>query len=52
MITDYPELEGMILNIMQKRPFRNILHANIDVHRRRFISEFPMDGIKRIEKLQ
>ena len=28
------------------------MHANIDVHRRRLISEFPKDGIKCIEKLQ
>ena len=28
------------------------MHANIDVHSRRLIAEFPMDGIKCIEKLQ
>ena len=28
------------------------MHANIDVHIRRLISEFPKDGIKCIEKLQ
>ena len=28
------------------------MHANIDVHSRRLISEFPRDGIKCIEKLQ
>ena len=28
------------------------MHANIDVHSRRLISEFPKDGIKCIEKLQ
>ena len=28
------------------------MHANIDVHSRRFIDEFPMNGIKCIEKLQ
>ena len=30
----------------------NILNANIDVHRRRLISEFPGDGVKCIAKLQ
>ena len=30
----------------------NILYANIDVQSRRLIYEFPMYGIKRIEKLQ
>ena len=28
------------------------MHANIDVHSRRLIAEFPKDGIKCIEKLQ
>ena len=28
------------------------MHANIDVHIRRLISEFPKDGIKCIDKLQ
>ena len=28
-----------------KKVIRNILHANIDVHIRRLIDEFPMDGI-------
>ena len=41
----------MILKIMKKF-ITNILHANIDVHSRRFISEFPKYGIKCIEILQ
>ena len=28
------------------------MHANIDVHIRRFIAEFPVDGVTCIEKLQ
>ena len=28
------------------------MHANIDLHGRRLIAEFPKDGIKCIEKLQ
>ena len=28
----------------------NILHENIDVHRRRLIAEFPGDGVNCIEK--
>ena len=35
-----------------KRDIRNILHANIDVHRGRLISEFPGYGLKCIEKIQ
>ena len=42
----------MILQIIQKKAIRNILNANIDLHRRRFIAEFPMDGIKCNEKLK
>ena len=36
----------MLLNIMLFKKSRNILHENIDVHRRRLIDEFPIDGIK------
>ena len=35
-----------------RRAIRNLLHAKIDVHRRRLIAEFPKYGIKCIEKLQ
>ena len=42
----------MLLNIMQKKAIRNLLHANIDVHSRRLIAGFPKYGIKCIEKLQ
>ena len=42
----------MLLRIMQKQAIRNLLHANIDVHSRILISEFPKDGVKCIEKLQ
>ena len=31
---------------------RNKLHANIDVHSRRLISEFPRDGVKCLSKIQ
>ena len=31
---------------------RNLLHANIGVHSRKLIAEFPKDGIKFLEKLQ
>ena len=42
----------MLLSIMQKKAIRNLLHANIDAHRRRLIADFPKDGIKCIEKLR
>ena len=42
----------MLLRIMQKNAIRNFLRASIDVHSRRFIAEFPKDGIKCIGKLK
>ena len=42
----------MLLRIMQKNAIRNLFHANIDVHRRRLIADFPKDEVKCIEKLQ
>ena len=30
----------------------NLLHANIDIHSRRLIDEFPGDGVKYISKIQ
>ena len=35
-----------------RKAIRNLLHANIDVHSKRLIAEFPKDGIKCIEELQ
>ena len=40
-----------IIEDYTKKSIRNLLHANIDVHSRRFISELPKDGINCIEKL-
>ena len=42
----------MLLGIMQKNAIRKLFYANIDVHSRRFIAEFPKYGVKCIEKLQ
>ena len=42
----------MLLRIMKKKAIRNLLHANIDVHNRILIAEFPKYGIKCIEKLK
>ena len=53
MLLDYPKIGGDdIIEDYAKKAIRNLFHANIDVHSRRFISEFPKDGIKCIEKLQ
>ena len=52
VIIDYPKIGGDDIKDYSKKDKRNILQKNIDVHSRRLISEFPMDGIKCIEKLQ
>ena len=53
VIVDHPKIVGDdIIEYYGKKAIRNILHENIDVHSRRLISEFSMDGIKCIEKLQ
>ena len=53
VLLDYPIIGGDdVIEDYAKKAIRNILHANIDVHRRRLIAEFPKDGIKCIEKLQ
>ena len=53
VILDYPKMGGEgIKDFSKKKAIRNILHANIDVHSWRLISEFPADGIKCIEKIQ
>ena len=53
VLLDYPKIGGDdIIENYAEKAIRNLLHAKIDVHRRRLISEFPRDGIKCIEKLQ
>ena len=48
----YPKKGRDDIEDYAKKATRNILHANIDVHIRKFISDFPMDGIKCIENFQ
>ena len=53
VLLDYPKIGGDdIIEDYAKKSIRNILHANIGLHSRRLIAEFPKDGIKCIEKLQ
>ena len=47
VVTDYPKIGGDGIE-----DYAKFLHENIDVHRIRLIAEFPMDGIKCIEKFQ
>ena len=42
----YPKIGGEDIKDYVKKEIRNLLHANIDVHSRRLISEFPVDGVK------
>ena len=49
---DYPKIGGDDIEDYAKKAIWNILHANIAVQSRRFIAEFPRDGIQCIGKLQ
>ena len=51
VLLDYPKIGGDDIEDCTKKDIRNLLHANIDVHSRRLIAEFPKYGIKCIEKL-
>ena len=53
VLLDYPKIGGdYIIEYYAKKAIKNLLHANIDVHSRRLIAEFPRYGIKCIEELQ
>ena len=53
VLLDYPKIGGDdVIEDYAKEAIRKLLHANIDVHRRRLIAEFPKYGVKCIEKLQ
>ena len=52
VLLNYPIIGEDNVKDYAKRAIRNHLHANIDVHTRRLIAEFPKDGIKCLEKLQ
>ena len=51
VLLDYPKIGGINIKECEKIAIRNLLHANIYVHRRRLFAEFPRDGTKYIEKL-
>ena len=53
VLLDHPKIGGYdVIEDYTKNSIRKLLHANIDVHIRRLIAEFPKYGIKCIEKLQ
>ena len=42
VLLDYPKIGGdNVIGDYEKKAIRNLLHANIDVHSRRLIAEFP-----------
>ena len=46
VLLDYPKIGGDdIIEYYAKKAIRNLLRANIDVHSRRLIAEFPKDGV-------
>ena len=48
----YPKIVGDdVIEDYAKKAIRNLLRANIDVHSRKLIAEFPKDVIKCIVKL-
>ena len=51
LLLDHPKIGGENTKYFSKKAFRNLLHANIDLHIRRLISEFPGGGVKCIVKL-
>ena len=52
VLLDYPKIGADNIKYFVKNKIRNLLHANIEVHRRSLISELPGDGVKLIAKLQ
>ena len=51
VLLNYSKIGGEKIREFSKKAIRNLLRANIDMHSRRLISEFPGDRIKCIEKL-
>ena len=46
LLLDYPKIVGDdVIEDYAKKAIRKLLHANIDVHSRRLIAEFPKYGI-------
>ena len=53
VLLDYPKIGGDdVIEDDAKKAIRKLFQANIDVHIKRLIAEFPKYGIKCIEKLQ
>ena len=51
VLLDYQKIEGENIKHFVKKSIGDIFHANIDVHSRKLVAEFPGDGVKCITKL-
>ena len=52
VLLDYPKIGGGDIKYYVNKEIRNLLHKNIDVHSRRLIAEFPVDGVTFISNLR
>ena len=50
VVLDYPKIGGENIKYLVKKVIKILFHANIDVHSRILIAEFPAGGMKYIEK--
>ena len=51
VVLDSPRIGGDDIKYYIRKTITNHLHANLDVHSRRLIAEFPVNGVKFISKL-
>ena len=52
VVLDYTTIGGENIKYYVRNEKINLLRANIDVHSRRLVSEFPGDGVKFISRIQ
>ena len=52
VLLHYPTIGGEYIKYYVEKAIMNLIHANIDVHIRRLIAEFPGNGVNFISKLQ
>ena len=52
VVLDSPRIGGDDIKYYIRKTITNHLHANLDVHSRRLIAEFPVNGVKFISKPQ
>ena len=50
VLQDYPKIKIKYIKDYIIKSIRKLLHANIDVHRRRLNDEFPVEGVNVFQK--